>query len=571
MTDTAAAATERRQRRLPPAVAIALAIVIAFAGIAAWNDHAMRAALAEAESGRLWLQRQGELADALWRIETAERGFLLTRNPFFAERARAAAARARELAAELDAMPGRAAAESGAASDFARLVRERLALAADPRPQAGPQAQTVQRLERADDLMERIRIAGYRERAQEGARLQAQAARIGRAQKAIVAVLAASTVLGVAVLAAAAAGLARERRRRERLNRQLGAIRDDAQGHQRQADAFARFGQALRACRSLAEIVRIAELHVALLIPGTRGLIYLMNRSRSGLDLLCSWGWDDGRPPAVIEPHSCSGLRLGRLYEVSRRRPDVRCGHLVGAVSGCTLCVPLFAQSDTVGLLTLRVPEAADAAGDDARRDLVAGIATELSAVIATLTLREELVAQSIRDPLTDVYNRRYLEETMERELLRAQRDQGAFAVIMIDIDFFKRYNDTHGHQAGDLLLKSFARLLKNSVRGEDIACRYGGEEFTLVLPGATPDIAAARAERVRIASRALQVQFQGTTLPPISVSCGVAGFPAHGDTWQEVLAKADAALYDAKTQGRNRVIVAPLSVPAHAAQTVRG
>jgi len=163
----------------------------------------------------------------------------------------------------------------------------------------------------------------------------------------------------------------------------------------------------------------------------------------------------------------------------------------------------------------------------------------------ALKTLKEE----AIRDPLTNLYNRRFLRDYLSRELMRAARESIRVAVIMIDLDRFKRVNDTAGHAAGDFVLTEIATLLKRHIRGTDIACRYGGEEFTLVLPNATLQSARSRGEAICSAIREESGRLMGVT-----ASLGVAIFPDHAAEPESLLHAADEALYDAKGRGRNQV-----------------
>jgi diguanylate cyclase (GGDEF)-like protein len=164
---------------------------------------------------------------------------------------------------------------------------------------------------------------------------------------------------------------------------------------------------------------------------------------------------------------------------------------------------------------------------------------------------------QSVRDPLTGLFNRRYMEETLEREIARAGRAKGPVSIIMLDVDHFKHFNDTFGHEAGDIILREIGDCLRSGVRAEDIACRYGGEEFTLIMPAASAEVALQRAEHLRDQVRGLAVQRRGTALGQITASLGVAAYPLNGESGGDVLAAADVALYEAKRTGRNRVIVA--------------
>jgi diguanylate cyclase (GGDEF)-like protein len=164
---------------------------------------------------------------------------------------------------------------------------------------------------------------------------------------------------------------------------------------------------------------------------------------------------------------------------------------------------------------------------------------------------------QSVRDPLTGLFNRRYMEETLEREIRRAARANGPVSIIMLDVDHFKHYNDTFGHEAGDIVLREIGALLRVQVRAEDIACRYGGEEFTLIMPAASAEVSRERAEHLCKQVKRLAVQRRGVALGQITASLGVAAYPQHGATGEDVLAAADAALYQAKRAGRDRVVVA--------------
>jgi diguanylate cyclase (GGDEF)-like protein len=175
---------------------------------------------------------------------------------------------------------------------------------------------------------------------------------------------------------------------------------------------------------------------------------------------------------------------------------------------------------------------------------------------LGNLKLRESLKNQSICDALTGLFNRRYLEESLEREFSRANRNKNSLAIVMMDLDHFKRFNDTFGHQAGDTLLRAFGDLLKRNTRGQDIACRYGGEEFALVLTDTTLNGVLKRSEILRQQVKQLSVEYAGQLLGTVSISMGVALFPDHGITMGEVLRASDQALYCAKREGRDRVSV---------------
>jgi len=188
------------------------------------------------------------------------------------------------------------------------------------------------------------------------------------------------------------------------------------------------------------------------------------------------------------------------------------------------------------------------------RLQLATTFAVQTGLALANLKLREVLKEQAIRDPLTGLHNRRFLEEMLARELARARRNKTPLAVIMADVDHFKRFNDTYGHDAGDTVLRSVAQTLKDHIRGSDIACRFGGEEFTLVLPETAIDAAREKTESLRQAIASLVLSHAGRPLGTITMSFGLAIFPEHGSDAAGLLQAADQALYRAKNDGRNRV-----------------
>ena len=218
------------------------------------------------------------------------------------------------------------------------------------------------------------------------------------------------------------------------------------------------------------------------------------------------------------------------------------------------LCVPMIAQGNTLGVLHLEFKNARDTSGKESFRDshqrLVISAASQIALSLASLQLREALREQSIRDPLTRLFNRRFLEEALERELQRANRKQQIVAILFVDLDHFKKFNDTFGHDAGDIVLQSLAELFRTFFRATDICCRYGGEEFAIILPESSAQDAAARADSLRCQVKSLRLQYKKQTLGPLSLSVGVAAFPEHGSTSDELLKIADQCLYESKARG---------------------
>ena len=217
--------------------------------------------------------------------------------------------------------------------------------------------------------------------------------------------------------------------------------------------------------------------------------------------------------------------------------------------------------ADDLNMLTLLAEEGAITLDNvelfAAQRRLISQLEATNRELETTLRLQKTLRVQAVRDPLTRLFNRRYLEETFERELRRAERRRKPMGVIMLDLDHFKIFNDTFGHAAGDALLRVVGQFLVSRSRREDVACRYGGEEFVLIFPDAPLDTTVRRAEELREEARSLQVQHHGHPLGNVTISVGVAGFPVHGSTTATLLRAADEALYRAKSEGRDRVEVA--------------
>jgi diguanylate cyclase (GGDEF)-like protein len=284
--------------------------------------------------------------------------------------------------------------------------------------------------------------------------------------------------------------------------------------------------------------------------------------------LIAKWGYE--ALPAK------DGLEAWAVLEREDRPPLAILDWMMPGLSGPDLCRRVRQQTDRpylyILLLTARTQESdliegLESGADDyltkpvraqeLRARLYAGQRI-LDVQQQLIEAREELRVLSVRDALTGLYNRRYLEASLERELHRAERSQVPLAVIMLDIDHFKRFNDTEGHAAGDALLKGLGDLLQASVRRDDIACRYGGEEFVMILPGMPVELAKGRAEELRQAMHQADFQHEGRNLGTVTVSLGVAVFPEHGIAIGPLLQAADKALYLAKSQGRDCVVVSP-------------
>jgi diguanylate cyclase (GGDEF)-like protein/PAS domain S-box-containing protein len=298
------------------------------------------------------------------------------------------------------------------------------------------------------------------------------------------------------------------------------------------------------------------------------GALYLFKSSRNLLEWSASWGIADDSEK-IFAPSACWSLRRGQPHWSESTEGSIRCAHLKDAAVANYLCVPMIAQGDTLGVLQLVYGFKQNGAGaaevdglHPSERHLGVAAASQIALSLASLRLRESLRDQSIRDPLTGLFNRRFMQECLDRELLRGTRKNRSLAVIFIDVDHFKRFNDVFGHEAGDQVLRSMGDFFRSHFRGDDIICRYGGEEFAIILPESSAQDAASRAELLRIAARTLELKYNDVTLDPVTLSAGVAGFPEHASSARELLQIADGCLYEAKKSGRDRVILAKAKVP---------
>ncbi len=318
-------------------------------------------------------------------------------------------------------------------------------------------------------------------------------------------------------------------------------------------------GTQLSACHSKEEALKAIEVVTTLLLPRFTGTLALFRASKDKLEIASTWN-GQWRGEASYPPEQCWALRIGQAHLGSVEQGTMICGHSTFQDEQI-FCVPLIAQGVTHGVLHFASPK--DTEWKPEEKQLAAAVAEHASLTLASLELRESLRQQAIRDPLTGLYNRRYLQETLNNELRRASRRNQELGLLMIDLDHFKKFNDEYGHEVGDFILSEFGRLVRLSIRGEDVPCRYGGEEFTLLLPETGREGTLLVAEKIAARIREHDFLFGNRSCGPITVSIGAALYPHHGLTAESLSKEADDALYQAKREGRNRVVFAEL--PEHA------
>lgn len=302
----------------------------------------------------------------------------------------------------------------------------------------------------------------------------------------------------------------------------------------------------LAACNSLEEIQRVIADIVPRILGDAPGAISLINASRNQVELRASWS-GEWRGTQTFELDDCWALRKGKFHLSHDELSNLVCPHMEGVDKHC-LCIPLAAYGETLGLLHLLTEDT-----DRSTNEITFTVAEHLGLALANLNMQKKLKEQATRDPLTGLFNRRYMEEFTTKELKLGVRHSACFSLLMIDIDNFKRFNDTFGHDAGDFVLATIADIILKNIRGEDVAFRLGGEELAILLPLMDADSAFCCAEKLRLLVKNHHWEFKGCTLGKVSMSVGVATYPTHGQSVEELTKIADVALYHAKENGRDQ------------------
>lgn len=338
----------------------------------------------------------------------------------------------------------------------------------------------------------------------------------------------------------------------------IGWVRELEQ-HNREVRLINEMSDFLQSCLTVEEAYKVIGRFASRLFAGQDGALYIQNDTQTVSEAVAIWGSLPSRD-WIFSPDACWALRRGQEYVVDDLYIGPRCDHVSIPEPSEPLfqymCVPLIAHGKTLGILHLRNDATISNHTSKCWVQLAEMVSKNLALALANLHLRERLQHQSMHDPLTGLYNRRYMAETLERELRRAEIQAHPIGLVMLDIDHFKMFNDTYGHDGGDTLLHALGAFLQTHMRSDDIACRYGGEEFTLILPNMSREEARQYAEALRAEIKQLAVQHNDIDLGTITVSMGIASFPESGINAETLLRAADIALYHAKAEGRDRVFV---------------
>lgn len=322
-----------------------------------------------------------------------------------------------------------------------------------------------------------------------------------------------------------------------------------AQRSRGQISALFRMTDMLQSAIGHADANAVLRMTATTLMPGFGGALYIFNNSGDRLELSTSWDWPDAAPlQEAISPSDCWAIKRGKLHFNLTDHNALCCDHQQQGLA--TMEIPMMARGELYGLLIVQRDGDGSTSDFHAVTGLANALADAMSLSISNLTLRERLRTQALRDALTGLYNRRYMEDALERYADQANRTKSPLSLIMVDLDHFKRLNDEHGHAMGDAVLAEAASSILPVMRPCDIACRYGGEELVVLLPDCSLENALGKAEMLRKAIEQLSERHGF----PISASFGVSTIPetSKGDN---AMADADRALYRAKREGRNRVV----------------
>jgi diguanylate cyclase (GGDEF)-like protein len=305
-----------------------------------------------------------------------------------------------------------------------------------------------------------------------------------------------------------------------------------------------RLSELLQVCRNMTEAHQVIASVLGEVFAQTSGGIYEFDRGVGLMEQAIAWG--ENLLPKSFLPEDCWAMRRLRI-NYGDRNSHLHCQHYVLPVSEA-YCIPLIANGENLGLLLLATQKTGKLMVGDL---MITAVAEQIALTLANIKLREKMQIQSVRDALTGLYNRRHLDEVLERQVRLAHHSNEALGVIIIDVDRFKQINDSFGHLVGDIVLQELGRLILEQTRPSDIACRYGGEEVVLLLPGANLEATARRAERLRETFK--QIPKISQVVGVQTISLGVSAFPTHGSSGEQLLLAADKALYQAKTLGRDR------------------
>ncbi|QJD99590.1 diguanylate cyclase [Massilia forsythiae] len=552
----------RNEKQVKLLAAVVFAILALAAALPFWLNRSNQALLDAAQREGRQQQRLERMLDLLRDAESSERAYVITGKDAFL----ASSLQARQALA-----PALQQIKDGSRSGSARVAAWRIARLAELKQ---AEIDGVIAVRRQDEAAARAMVGAMRGRdhMEELRRLVAlETARMAQDRDAGYAGLVADSQRSACMGAAAvllAAGLlggllpillrmlrvrAQGVRALEARAAQLGAAADLAARRNRELKLIAAMLRAVDAAPSSTAAAPLVGRYAARLMPGLSGSLYLL-REDGALRRHAQWG-DGPAHPAEMALDACRALRRDTAPDPSPSACHDGCNGAEDELGGRT-CLPLVSHEELVGMMVVQ-GLSSDPRQQEQQERLAQAVAEQLALALGNAKLRESLRRQSVLDPLTGLYNRRHFDETLARELARARRKAAPLSLLVLDIDHFKQVNDRHGHAAGDAVLRTIAQRIRAWGREGDVACRYGGEEFVMLLPECAVEAAAVRADALRRAIESMTASPGGGGPEQVTASIGVAAWPDQGDGADALFWAADKALYRAKQQGRNRVTVA--------------
>ncbi|MEH2357104.1 diguanylate cyclase [Nostoc sp.] len=302
------------------------------------------------------------------------------------------------------------------------------------------------------------------------------------------------------------------------LNRQLEEKTLELEAKKRELIYLSDMTDMLYSCESEDEVYQVVALTCSKLFPNMSGCVYIIANSKNYVQINSIWG-DERSSKEIFSLSECWALRRGKLNLLSPRNTGLICSHLIEPVSGAHLCVPLFRQGEVVGVLHIYTPEQISPEVQQTSEI----IARTLGIALNNLSIKQRLTHDSLRDGMTQLFNQSYMQSITEQRLAEAERSGQPLSIIFLDIDNFKSYNSRYGHVTANIVLQGLAKLLLKSIRSFDIACRWGGEEFVIVMPNMTLETLRKRVEQLRLDIEQMQLKDGDQILQSITASFGIA------------------------------------------------
>ena len=343
--------------------------------------------------------------------------------------------------------------------------------------------------------------------------------------------------------------------RAQTANDELLVLVEELQWRDREMQLLNHMNDLLQSCMTQAEAYQVITLNAEELFLGQNGCLAILQGSHQHFEVVARWGADVIMEP-IFSLEDCWALRRGQLHEVFDPQADLLCRHFTHQPQAGYLCLPLTVQGETLGVLCLIDSATRKGEHQLSLKQLAVTVGETIKLSLSNLKLRDELRQQAIHDLLTGLFNRRYLDEALPRELHLAKRRNSPLCVVLLDIDGFKQFNDSSGHGAGDTLLLELGRVLHDHLRKSDISCRYGGDEFVLVLPDSSIADTQERMEQIRTFLKGFQIHYGEQVLGMITLSIGIVQTPENGATASEILRAADQAMYTAKQAGGDHSVI---------------